>query len=703
MQLKKRILFFFKTITQYKKLFYIGLFIKLILGTFLASNYLTQLFVPFLKYAASTDFFGVYNYFNATGKASAFPYPSIMLVILSIPKFLFSFFTDNDVNAISFVDLFSIRLALLLADMVILYVLLIWLKPYRKKVMLLYWLSPILIYINFIHGQLDVLPVALLIVSLYYLFKHKFFSACIYIALAIGCKTSIILALPFILMYAFKNSAILKNNFYKGVSILIILLLVFNSPVFFSEGYWTMVFQNEEQSKLFATYFTISNSSLFLIVPAIYLLLVMRFWGYWQMSRNLLLMYLGFSFGLITVFIAANQGWYYWSLPFFIYFLVKENKYARLPFLFINIFYFLHFALTVNTDYLQIFQLISPNVAAAKNLHHLLEEKGCNASVVNNVFSTLLQASIIGFCYFMYKYGISQIQHYKMLYQPYLIGISGDSASGKTSLANLLQELFLPSNAIVVNGDDMHKWERGNDNYKTYTHLNPKANNLHLNMMHFLELLKGNKIKRKKYNHQTGEFNESNNIDGSKIIIFEGLHTYYLEYQKNLFDLKVYMHPNENLRKKWKLDRDAKERGHSMEDVLLSIENRKPDAEAYVLQQIKDAEVIISFQEMTEVSNAVEFICLNHFYMDDLVCRLEEKNILISHEYSNNMQTICCKTIINKEAIQELANEFTDELEELGFGEVAWKENVEGLLQLLLVKVIFYKMRLTNILQKESF
>ena len=41
-----------------------------------------------------------------------------------------------------------------------------------------------------------------------------------------------------------------------------------------------------------------------------------------------------------------------------------------------------------------------------------------------------------------------------------LIGISGDSGVGKTTITSMIQEV-MGQNCVVLNGDNYHKWERG--------------------------------------------------------------------------------------------------------------------------------------------------------------------------------------------------------------------------------------------------
>ena len=51
---------------------------------------------------------------------------------------------------------------------------------------------------------------------------------------------------------------------------------------------------------------------------------------------------------------------------------------------------------------------------------------------------------------------------------------------GKTTISTIISLVLtnLKSRVLHLCGDDLHKWERGDDNWKTITHLNPKANNL---------------------------------------------------------------------------------------------------------------------------------------------------------------------------------------------------------------------------------
>ncbi len=680
MRLSNQIQYFLSIILQNKKLFFIGLIIKFVLGSLLASDFVVEYFVPFLNSAFNTSYTGAYQHFNEMGKPETFPYPSVMLFILSIFKLPFHFFLGDKVGI---AELISIRLALLVADAVILFVLLTWLRKKTKLVYIYYWLSPILIYINYIHGQLDVIPICLLFVSLYFCFKNKPIHAAVFLALAVGCKTSVVLTVPFIFFYLYKNAHVSTRKWFVAILAFIGVTVAYTLPFVNDAAYFKMVYQNQQQLKIFSSFLQISEHNFLLIVPVIYIMLWLHFCSFWQMSRSLLLMYLGFVFGIFTVFVAANQGWYYWSIPFFIYFLISEQRNTFIPFILINVSYFAYFALVPNSDYISVTQILNPSNKGYKIFNNV------NANFLN-LSASILQAAIIGFCYFIFRNGISQYRQYKMLYRPHLIGISGNSSSGKTTLANLLQMMFGNKTSLIVNGDDMHKWERNDPMYKAYTHLHPKANHLYTQLQHFLSLGKGLSIERRSYNHATGSFTSTKKIDSAKIVIFEGLHTLFFQQQKNLFDLTVFLKPTEDLRLQWKIERDKAERGHSEAKILQSIRERRSDEQLYINTQEQLADVVIQFGN----DNKLMITCSNIFNIEEIIVQLDHFNLETAHEFANEKQIITTNISITKQQVETIGAKFEDLFEEIGLGNPNWEEGMNGLLQLFLCQIIFDKLQI---------
>ena len=55
-----------------------------------------------------------------------------------------------------------------------------------------------------------------------------------------------------------------------------------------------------------------------------------------------------------------------------------------------------------------------------------------------------------------------------------VVAICGDAGSGKSTLADMLKKRF--SNSSTLECDRYHKWERNDENWNKFTHLNPDAN-----------------------------------------------------------------------------------------------------------------------------------------------------------------------------------------------------------------------------------
>jgi hypothetical protein len=60
-----------------------------------------------------------------------------------------------------------------------------------------------------------------------------------------------------------------------------------------------------------------------------------------------------------------------------------------------------------------------------------------------------------------------------------------------------------------------------------------------------------------------------------------------------MFDLKVFLDPDEDLRQQWKLRRDQAERGYGPEQVTAQLALRQPDRAAYILPQRDLADLVL--------------------------------------------------------------------------------------------------------------
>jgi uridine kinase/ribulose-5-phosphate 4-epimerase/fuculose-1-phosphate aldolase len=191
-----------------------------------------------------------------------------------------------------------------------------------------------------------------------------------------------------------------------------------------------------------------------------------------------------------------------------------------------------------------------------------------------------------------------------------LISISGSSGVGKTTLAQLICAYLGENDCLQISGDDLHRWERSDPMWDTYTHLNPIANDLRTGKDHLCDLVSGRSIERRLYNHETGKFDDSIIIHPKSIILYEGLHAFYDEDTSNLCDIRIYVDTDNDLKTEWKLKRDTKKRGYTRNQVLTTMQRRQVDEELYIQPQKNKADVVVKFVKNRNRTVSMDYVCV---------------------------------------------------------------------------------------------
>jgi uridine kinase len=244
--------------------------------------------------------------------------------------------------------------------------------------------------------------------------------------------------------------------------------------------------------------------------------------------------------------------------------------------------------------------------------------------------------------------------------KPIVIAMAGDSGVGKTTIAKVFSIFLGPENCTILHGDDLHKYPRNHEMWNVYTHLHPDANDLELGDKHLRELCSLKPILRSHYNHKTGFFDAPVEIVPNKYIIDDGLHALYTETYLNLSNIKIYIDAPHDLICHWKINRDIKERSTTLEQVLESIERRKPDSLKYIQPQRDNCDVIVNFKLLTpikrvgdpnEVANIdIEYIIKNDFKFNSL-CEHIFSNLKLYTEKINEYTIGCMEIAQNKSLI----------------------------------------------------
>ena len=183
-----------------------------------------------------------------------------------------------------------------------------------------------------------------------------------------------------------------------------------------------------------------------------------------------------------------------------------------------------------------------------------------------------------------------------MAERPIIVGIVGDSAAGKTTLTRGIAQILGEDNVVAICTDDYHRYDRQQRAEMGISALHPDCNYVDIIEQHLQDLRNDKSILKPIYNHDTGKFDPPEYIQPKKFIIVEGLLGYSTKTARDAYDVKVYLAPPEELRAKWKVNRDTRKRGYNEEQVREALRKREPDSEAFIRPQRQWSDVIVSFQ-----------------------------------------------------------------------------------------------------------
>jgi len=179
--------------------------------------------------------------------------------------------------------------------------------------------------------------------------------------------------------------------------------------------------------------------------------------------------------------------------------------------------------------------------------------------------------------------------------RPVLLALAGDSASGKSTLSRGIEFILGVGRVGRVCTDDYHLYDRAARADHGVTPLAPEANRMDLMAEHLRTLATGAAVTKPTYDHHTGTFGSYERVEPGEIVIVEGLLPLSDRSVRDAIDVAVFLEPEEELRHRWKLERDVFERGYSPKDVVAELKRREPDAAQYIRPQRDYADVIVRF------------------------------------------------------------------------------------------------------------
>lgn len=181
--------------------------------------------------------------------------------------------------------------------------------------------------------------------------------------------------------------------------------------------------------------------------------------------------------------------------------------------------------------------------------------------------------------------------------KPILIGITGGTGSGKSTVAKEIYKAIKEKNVAILEQDSYYKdqsyltfEERKKTNYD-----HPFAFDNDLLIEHLITLLDGKSIEKPIYDfEQHNRKEETITVYPKDIIILEGILILSDEKIRDLLDIKIFVDTDSDVRVIRRITRDIKERGRSLDSVIDQYMNTvRPAHMQFVEPTKKYADIII--------------------------------------------------------------------------------------------------------------
>jgi uridine kinase len=605
------------------KLFFVGLVLRLALIFYYTPIVTDTLFVPFLNNAASGDILSPWaSHLDQGGEPSSFPYGIVMYAFLMSTQILFEII--QSFTQITFASVVSITLVLLVFDFALCVSLINLDTKSLTYYLKFYWLSPLVIFVNYIHGQLDVVPIALLLVSLIYLKAGRPGLSAILLTCAISAKMSIVIALPFILLFLLLRKRE-RRHLFTFLGYFCISVVVLFVPTLFSDDFIHMVYTTPVISKVFDLKVQLGTSKTIFVIPMLYLLTIYVMWSVKKINYDLFFAFLGAGFTIFVLFSDSPVGWYLWLVPFLLVAIRDGADRHKILFIIFSLFIALrYFSKELDT--------------LGYSLSSLIEEYLGEFLFLLKFYDSIIISIGLILTLVVIRDHIFGSDFYKLSKKPLMVSISGDSGSGKDTLVDLCKNLFTNSSISNVSGDDYHLWDRSKPMWKHLTHLNPRANDLPKFKDDIIQLSSGKAIRSRHYDHSNGKLTTYRTLHPGDVILVSGLHALYDIKLNSRFDIKVYLDMDESLRRFFKVKRDVLERGHTLKRTLGSIKHRALDREKYVLSQRARADIVF---KLLPVNKLPELQVCNLSFEPRLQLLLELESSIPYQKFVKSLIVIC--------------------------------------------------------------
>ncbi|KAL3202077.1 hypothetical protein MRX96_042654 [Rhipicephalus microplus] len=185
------------------------------------------------------------------------------------------------------------------------------------------------------------------------------------------------------------------------------------------------------------------------------------------------------------------------------------------------------------------------------------------------------------------------------LVEPFVIGICGGSASGKTTVARKIIEALNVPWVTLLSMDSFYKvldeeqHRLADENQFNFDH--PDAFDFDLLIETLKKLKEGKRVEVPIYNFVThAREKRFKFMYGANVIIFEGILCFANKQLLNMMDMKIFIDTDSDIRLARRLQRDITDRGRDLEGCLAQYERFvKPAFDHYIAPSMVHADLIV--------------------------------------------------------------------------------------------------------------
>ena len=181
--------------------------------------------------------------------------------------------------------------------------------------------------------------------------------------------------------------------------------------------------------------------------------------------------------------------------------------------------------------------------------------------------------------------------------RPFIIGITGGSASGKTLFLSRLMEQFKTDDICLLSQDNYYrpiehqtKDHNGIENFDLPGAIDDQAFAADIE-----RLRNGEVVSRVEYTfNNTEKVPDMLHFHPRKILVVEGIFVFHFPEVAQLLDLKIFIDARDKIKLKRRIKRDNEERGYDLQDVMYRWKYHvKPTYEEFIRPHKRSCDIVI--------------------------------------------------------------------------------------------------------------